>query len=483
MSDQTGAPQSGGGSSSVVETDVVVIGGGPAGENAADRAVQGGLQAVLVEGELLGGECSYWACMPSKALLRDTQVLSEARALPGARAALSGQLDVAAVLARRTSFTSDWDDAGQVSWADGAGISVLRGHGRLSGEREVTVETAEGVRTLRARHAVVLATGSTAVVPGTFADVQPWTSREATSAKEPPASLVVVGGGVVACELALAWQGLGSTVTLLVRDQGLLGRLEPFAGELVLAGLREHGVDVRLGVSVESARREDGEVVLGLAGGGEVRAAEVLVATGRRPRTRDVGLESVGIDPEHAVEVDDTLRVPGSDWLYAVGDVNGRNLLTHMGKYQARACGDAIAARARGEQLTGERWARTSASADAAATPSVVFTVPEVASVGLTLAEAQSRGLRVRAVDYELGSVAGASLLADGYSGTARLVVDEDRRVVVGATFVGAGVAELLHSATVAVVGEVPLERLWHAVPSYPTMSEVWLRLLEAYGL
>ncbi|RKS80198.1 dihydrolipoamide dehydrogenase [Motilibacter peucedani] len=466
--------------------DVVVVGAGPAGENAAARAVRGGLTAALVEHELVGGECSYWACMPSKALLRDPEALAAARRLPGAAAAATGELDVAAVLARRDSFASDWKDDGQVSWAEGAGISVVRGKGALEGERTVRVEGAEGTRTLHARHAVVLATGSTAVVPPVpgLREASPWTSREGTSAKEVPPTLAVIGGGVVACELATAWNALGSQVTMLVRDETLLGRYEPFAGELVLRGLREAGVDVRLGVNVTSAARDgDGPTTLQLDAGEPVTAAAVLVATGRRARRYDVGVETVGLDPEAPLQVDDTLRVTGFDWLYAVGDVNGRNLLTHMGKYQARAAGDAIAARARGTQVDGSPWAATSATADAVAVPGVVFTDPEVASVGLTAAEAQSRGLDVRVVDYEIGNVAGASLLADGYTGTARAVVDEQRKVLVGVTFVGPGVGDLLHAATIAVVGEVPLERLWHAVPSYPTVSEIWLRLLEAYGL
>ena len=474
-------------SSSADTFDVIVIGAGPAGENAAARAVRGGLTAALVEYELVGGECSYWACMPSKALLRDPEVLASARRLPGAKAAVTGSLDVEAVLARRDSFTSHWNDSGQVTWADGAGISVVRGKGALSGEREVAVEAPDGsLRTLRANQAVVLATGSTAVVPPIpgLREAQPWTSREGTSAKEVPESLIVIGGGVVACELATAWSALGSRVTMLVRDDALLGRLEPFAGEQVLAALRAGGVEVHLRVNVASASREgDGPTTVSLEDGTGFTAAAVLVATGRRPRTVDVGLDSVGLDPKAPLNVDDTLQVAGLDWLYAVGDVNGRNLLTHMGKYQARACGDAIAARAKGETVTGAAWAATSATADASAVPSVVFTDPEVAAVGLTAAQAQEKGLVVKVVDYEIGDVAGASLLADGYQGTARAVVDEQRRVLVGVTFVGSGVADLLHAATIAVAAEVPVDQLWHAVPAYPTMSEIWLRLLETYGL
>jgi pyruvate/2-oxoglutarate dehydrogenase complex dihydrolipoamide dehydrogenase (E3) component len=464
--------------------DVVVLGGGPTGENVADYVRRGGLTAVVVEPELVGGECSYWACMPSKALLRPVEVLSGARAVAGAREALAGELDVAAVLARRDSFTSDWDDAGQVRWLDGAGIALARGAGRLAGERTVQVTGPDGqVVLLHARHAVVVCTGSRATVPPVdgLADVRPWTSRDATGAPSVPGRLAVLGGGVVGVEAATAWNALGSDVVLLQRGRGLLPSHEPEVGTRVAAALRDRGVEVRTGVTTSAARRDaDGRVVL-TTQDGDVLADEVLVATGRAPRTDDLGLASVGLEDGDWLDVDDTLLVRGVEgsWLYAAGDVNHRSLLTHMGKYQARACAAAVLARARGELASTQAWAPTAATADVAAVPQVVFTVPEVGSVGRTLAQAQEAGLRVRAVDHEIGAVAGAALLRDGYDGWARLVVDLDRDVVVGATFLGAGTAELVHSATVAVVGEVPLDRLWHAVPAYPTVSEVWLRLLE----
>lgn len=465
------------------EYDLIVLGGGPVGENVADRAVQGGLTAVIVEGELVGGECSYWACMPSKALLRSPQVLRAARHVGGAAEAITGGLDVRAVLDRRDWFTSHWQDDGQVAWLDSAGIDLVRGHGRLSGERKVAVALPDGgLRTLTARHAVAISTGSDAAVPSIpgLHEANPWTSREATSAEEIPASLVVIGGGVVAVEMATAYASLGSAVTVLARS-GLLGSVEPFAGELVAEGLRDLGVDVRTGVRIERVSR-DADGVTVATDAGDVRAAEVLVATGRTPRSGDIGLETVGLPAGRWIRTDDTLQVPGLDWLYAVGDVNGRVLLTHQGKYQARAAGDVIAARANGETVDDERWGRHVATADHTAVPQVVFAEPEVAAVGVTEAEAREAGHRVRAVDVEFSSVAGASLHADGYAGRAHMVVDEDRRVLLGVTLVGPDVAELIHAATIAIAGEVPLGRLWHAVPSYPTMSEVWLRLLEAYG-
>ncbi|GAA3517953.1 dihydrolipoyl dehydrogenase family protein [Actinocatenispora rupis] len=467
------------------EFDLVVLGAGPTGENLAERAHAGGLSVAVVESELVGGECSYWACMPSKALLRPAAARAEATRVAGAREAVTGPLDAAAVLARRDAFASHWKDDGQADWVASAGLTLVRGHGRLDGERRVVVEAADGThRVLTARHAVAVCTGTRAAVPDLpgIADARVWTSREATSAKAVPGRLAVVGGGVVAVEMATAWRALGSEVTLLVRGARLLPKLEPFAGDLVADSLRDSGVDVRFGVSVTKVHRDGGTVTL-TTGDGTVEADEVLFATGRTPATADIGLDTVGLTPGRPVEVDDTgaaTGVPGG-WLYAAGDVNGRALLTHQGKYQGRVFGAVIADRAAGRALDTTDWGRSVATADRYAVPQVVFTDPEVAAVGRTYEEARAAGHRVRAVDYDLGSVAGASLYADDYRGRARAVVDLDREVLLGVTFVGAGVSELLHSATVAVVAEVPVARLWHAVPAYPTISEVWLRLWETY--
>jgi pyruvate/2-oxoglutarate dehydrogenase complex dihydrolipoamide dehydrogenase (E3) component len=454
------------------EFDVIVIGAGPTGENAAARAVRGGLTTAIVESELVGGECSYWACMPSKALLRPATVASEARRVRGVTGTT---LQPETVLARRDQFASDWKDDGQVQWLHGTDIELFRGVGRLTGPRTVAV----GEHRLVARQAVVVATGTDAVVPAELAGTRPWTSREATSAKEIPPRLVIVGGGVVACEMAAAWSALGSKVTLLARGR-LLARLPEFAADLVLAGLRDAGVDVQLGATAAAVRATDGIVrVTCSASDGVIEAEEILAATGRAPRTTDLGLETVGLQPGDWLQVDDTLRVRGVEggWLYAAGDVNHLALLTHMGKYQARICGDAIAARAKGKKPKVTDWASTHCA------PQVIFTIPEVATAGLTADQAQHAGLRTRVVEYDLGNVAGASLYDDDYSGHAQLVVDEDRRVVVGMTLAGPGTGEMIHAASIAIAGEVPVDRLWHAVPSYPTISEVWLRLLEEYGL
>ncbi|MBO3103355.1 dihydrolipoyl dehydrogenase family protein [Cellulomonas fengjieae] len=485
------------------EFDVVVIGGGAIGENAADRAGRTGLSVALVEEALVGGECSYWACMPSKALLRPGAALAAARGVPGAAAAVTGGVDVAAAFARRDAVTHHWDDSSQAEWVDGAGITLVRGHARFTGPRTLEV----GSVTVTARHAVVVATGSQAAVPDVdgLAALPPWTSREATSAQQVPGRLAVIGGGVVGVEMATAFVDLGSEVTLLVRGDRVLTGAEPFAGAAVATALTARGVTVLFGAQARSVRREADGVHLDV-GGEDLVVDEVLVATGRRPGTADLGLEALGLQPGAPLEVDDALQVTGADggWLFAVGDVTGRTATTHQGKYDARVVGDVIAARfdprstatdspegatpgdralsAQDERTAGP-WSRYRATADLAAVPQVVFTRPEVAWVGLTEHAARASGLDVRVLGYDLENVAGATVFAEDYAGHARLVVDDARGVVVGATFVGPEVAEMLQAATIAVVGEVPLDRLWHAVPAYPTVSEVWLRLLESAGL
>ncbi|MHA7302857.1 dihydrolipoyl dehydrogenase family protein [Pseudarthrobacter sp. MDT1-22] len=493
------------------EFDVIVIGAGAVGENVADRVVQGGLTAVLVEAELVGGECSYWACMPSKALLRPGTALHGAQTVPGAAEAVTLTLDAAAVLKRRDYFTANWQDDSQVKWLEDTGIELIRGHGWITAPRTVEVAGLDGnTYELKARHAVVLATGSTPTTPPIdgLADLQVWGTREATSAKEVPERLAVIGGGVAGSELAQAFARLGSDVTLVARS-GLLGTFPAEASKLVVAGLRADGVAVRLNTSTESVREnDDGTFTLTLQdqtpdGRTTVIADKVLVSTGRHPALEGLGLESLGFEAQDVQPlklttdstglvqgVPDVPGTPGENgvegenpWLYAVGDVAGRNFFTHQGKYEARATGDAIAARAKGE-LSGvpAAWSRYAQTANQHAVPNVVFTDPELAAVGRTVEQAKQDGYNVSSVELPI-QVSGSSLHSEHYEGWAQLVVDEDRRVLLGATFAGPDVGELLHAATIAVVGEVPLERLWHAVPSFPTVSEVWLRLLEKYGL
>jgi pyruvate/2-oxoglutarate dehydrogenase complex dihydrolipoamide dehydrogenase (E3) component len=467
--------------------DVVVLGAGPVGQNAAERARAGGLSVAMVERELVGGECSYWACVPSKALLRPVIAVADAEHLDGAREAVNGSINAAGVFARRDRYVSNWDDAGQADWVAGIGATLMRGHGRLDGPRRVTVTAAgDEVTVLTARHAVVICTGSRAALPDLpgIAEARPWTNREATDSSSVPNRLAVVGAGGVGVEMATAWNGLGASVTLLARGSGLLPRMEPFVGELVERGLRESGVDVRVGVSVTELHRTDGPVTLTLSDGSELEVDEVLFATGRAPLTDDIGLQTIGLTPGSWLDVDDTCQVPAVDdgWLYAAGDANHRALLTHEGKYQARIAGAVIAARAAGHPLDTAPWGKHVATADHYAVPQVFFTDPEAAAVGLSAEQAEQAGHRARAVDLEIGDVVmGAKLYADGYTGRARMVVDVDHGYLLGVTMVGPGVSELLHSATIAVAGRVPIDRLWHAVPCFPTVSELWLRLLEAY--
>jgi pyruvate/2-oxoglutarate dehydrogenase complex dihydrolipoamide dehydrogenase (E3) component len=461
------------------EYDLIVIGAGAVGENVADRAVQGGLTALIVESELVGGECSYWACLPSKALLRSGMVYRAAKKVGGASEAITKPLDVAATFARRTTIVHDWNDESQVKWLKGVPIDLARGHGVITGIKEVTV----GDTVYTARHAVCVSTGSVALLPDIpgLADSKPWTSHDATSANEAPASLAIIGGGVVAVEMATAYASFGTRVTVIARS-GLLTNEEPFAGEMVGDALGELGATVLLGISPTTVSKKDGSFVIELDKGAPVTAEKLLVATGRVPRSMDLGLENIGLTPGDWLDVDDTMKVKGFDWLYSAGDINHRVLLTHQGKYQARAAGDVIAARALGKAVDDSDWGTHVATADHQAVPQVTFTDPEVASVGLTAEAAAKAGYQTRVVDYDMSWLAGTAIQADNYVGKARMVVDEKRKVILGVTFVGQDVSEMLQAATFAVVGEIPLDRLWHAVPAYPTMNEIWLRLLETYG-
>jgi pyruvate/2-oxoglutarate dehydrogenase complex dihydrolipoamide dehydrogenase (E3) component len=456
--------------------DVVVLGAGSTGTNVAWYARDNGLSVAIVESERVGGECSYWACMPSKALLVPLHALAAARRLPGAAQAASGQLDVEAVLSRRDEFISHLDDGPQAGWVASIDAELIRGQGRIVGDRQVQVTAADGsIRQLRATRAVVVATGTRAALPPVegLDEVGAWDNREVTTAKQIPQRLLVLGGGVVGAEMAQAYRRLGAAEVTVVEAEGrLLSRYEPWVGDVLADVFADEGITVLTGRRAERAQRDgvDGPVTLTLDDGTTLTGDELLVAAGRTFNTDDIGLDSIGLNPHGPLEVDDQLRVTAvpDGWLFAAGDVNGRALLTHQGKYQARLVGDIIAGKDR------------SAWADHKAVPQVVFTDPEIAAVGLTEQQAREQGLQPKVVSFGTGSVAGGALVAADPRGKAQLVIDQGRRVVVGATFMGPQVGEMLHAATIAIVGAVPIDTLWHAVPAFPTVSEVWLRLLEA---
>jgi len=451
--------------------DAIVLGAGPAGEVCAGRLADAGWRAAIVERDLIGGECSYYACMPSKALLRPADVLGEAKRIPGVPTG-QGELEAELVLARRDEVIHDGDDSGQLPWLEERGIDLFRGEARFEGERRVRV----GGEVLSAERAVIVATGSKAAMPPIdgLDEIEAWNNRDATTAKQVPESMIVLGGGPVGSELAQAWASLGTEVTLVEGGDRLLSREEPFAGEEVAESLRgTFGVDVRIGSLVESVKAGDGGgAIATLKGGDTVEAAEILIAVGRVPHTADLDLDAAGVEPnDHGfLETDDRMRVGGRDWLYAIGDVNGRALFTHMGKYQAW-----VAA----ENLLGRE---TAATAEGIGSPRVTFTDPQVAAAGKTLDQAREAGIDARAVDVPTDGTPGASFQGKDTGGTSRLVIDQDREVIVGATFTGFETADFLQAATVAIVAEVPLRRLRHAIAPYPSRSEIWLKLLEKAG-
>jgi pyruvate/2-oxoglutarate dehydrogenase complex dihydrolipoamide dehydrogenase (E3) component len=464
------------------EFDVVVVGGGVGGVAAVRNLASAGLSVALVEDRLIGGECRYWACNPTRTLVRPIEVFNLAKAVPGVREAVSDEgLDVPAVLAKRDAIIEHLSDHSQVSSLRRAGVAVFHGFGRLTGHRTVRVASAENTEiVLTARHAVVVATGTRPNVPEVagLAQARPWTNRDLATMTQVPPRTLLVGGGVVGVEFATILAGLGSAVTLLVRGNCLLHNCEPEAGELVEQSLRSKGVKIQFETELSAVARPDaGGPVTATFHGQTIEVDEIVLATGRRVNTDDIGLETVGLPVGGFVSVNDHLQAIGvtGGWLYAVGDTTGRALLSHISTYHGRVAADIIAARAAGRELSENELSVR----DNGSVAQVIFTDPQVAEVGRTERQARAAGfsVRTRTARYP-EAVSRLALFRDGFEGWAKLVIDAPTNTLLGATFVGPEFSELVQAATVAVVAKVPTGLLRHAVAPHPTVNQVWDPLL-----
>jgi len=472
--------------------DVICIGSGWAGRIIAARIVKAGRTAIIIEQELVGGDCPFWACVPSKALLRPKEALDAARAVSGTKEKITeGGVNVGKVFERRDRYAGNFDDGvALVPMVESSGAVLVRGTGKIVGEKMVKVETLDGESvTIEARLAVAICTGSEPFIPETVRNANPWTPRHATSASIAPEHLVIMGAGAVGTEMATAYSGFGAKVTLISSTEEILPKIDTEGARIVRKKLIGDGVDVILSTKVVAAsRNSDTSVTVELSNGNTIIANELLVAAGRRALTMDIGLDQLGLKSDGSpLPVDESLRVklPSNQWLYAGGDVNGRAQLTHSSKYHGRIVANSILNNISSAPTANSKdpWGPLVATADHRAQPAVIFTSPTVATVGLTKKTASVAGVNFREITAPARTL-GAMLHEEGYeSGWAQWIVDEDSNKLLGATFVGNGVADLLHASTVAIVGGLTLEQLSHAIPSFPTMSEVYLNLLEAAGI
>ncbi|HEX2130851.1 MAG TPA: NAD(P)/FAD-dependent oxidoreductase [Actinophytocola sp.] len=441
------------------EVDVVVIGMGPGGEDVGARLARAGLAVVGVDARLVGGECPYYACVPTKMMIRATDALGEARRVDTLAGSASVQRDWAPVAARiREEATDDWDDTVAVDRFTDAGGEFVRGRGRITAPREVTVSTADGERVFRPRRGIVLNTGTDPAVPAIdgLAETPYWTNRDAVAVEEVPGSLVVLGGGPVGCELAQVFSRFGAAVTVVQHADRLLPADEPEAGELLAEAFEAEGITVRTGMSAARVRYEAGRFSVKLDNGEELAVDRLLVAAGRRTGLAALGVGAVGL-PEDARGVETDERMRAADGLWAIGDITGKGAFTHVSVYQAR-----IAA----ADILGEDGAET---ADYRAVPRVTFTDPEVGSVGLSEEAARAKGLTVRTGLTRIPSSSRGFIHKVGNEGFVKLVEDADRGVLVGATAAGPSGGEVLGALVVAVHAEVPTTLLRQMIYAYPT--------------